>query len=133
MARSVTRSIESPVPDRFGCPAGMIAGSRDGFCCDPLNGPAFSPSSEVPFPPATMAPSDRFSGGGVKVQMTRIAGHIMVLCGMVMGPPVWDQMAGGGLGPRLAFVGVVVCIAAGLILANRRGRPVENARSTIRT
>ena len=62
--------------------------------------------------------------------MRRVAGHIMVIGGIVIAPPVWDEIARGGLWTRIAFAGVLASIATGLVLAlgtrrskEDRGRP----------
>jgi hypothetical protein len=60
--------------------------------------------------------------------MTRVAGHIMIILGIVIGPPVWDAMAGGGLWPRIAFAGVLTSIATGLVLIIGTRRSKENGR-----
>jgi hypothetical protein len=60
--------------------------------------------------------------------MTRVAGHIMVILGIVTGPPVWDAMARGGLWPTIAFAGVLTSIASGLVLTIGTRRSKENGR-----
>jgi hypothetical protein len=60
--------------------------------------------------------------------MTRVAGHTMIILGIVIGPPVWDAMARGGLWPRIAFAGVLASVTAGLILALGTRRSKENGR-----
>jgi lysylphosphatidylglycerol synthetase-like protein (DUF2156 family) len=49
--------------------------------------------------------------------MRRVAGHILVIAGIVTAPPMWDEMARGGLWTRIAFAGVLASIVVGLVLA----------------
>jgi hypothetical protein len=49
--------------------------------------------------------------------MRRVAGHLMVISGIVIGPPLWDEMAAGGLRSKIAFAGAVAAIATGLVFS----------------
>jgi len=49
--------------------------------------------------------------------MKRIAGTTMVLAGLLIAPPLWDEMAEGGLRSVMVFAAALALIAAGLVLS----------------
>jgi hypothetical protein len=55
--------------------------------------------------------------------MRRVVGTIMVVGGILIAPPLWDEISGGGLRPKLVFSGALAVITTGLVLscASRRG------------
>jgi hypothetical protein len=62
--------------------------------------------------------------------MRRFVGTIMVIGGIVIAPPMWDEIAEGGLRPKIVFAGALASIAMGLVLSigtrrsrGERGRP----------
>ncbi len=47
------------------------------------------------------------------MKVRRIVGTIMVIGGLLIAPPLWDEMAAGGFQPRIFFAAAIVSIAAG--------------------
>jgi hypothetical protein len=54
--------------------------------------------------------------------MRRFVGTIMVIGGIVIAPPMWDEIGEGGLRTKIVFAGALASIATGLVLSIRTGR-----------
>jgi hypothetical protein len=52
--------------------------------------------------------------------MRRIVGTIMAVGGILVAPPLWAELAAGGLRPRILFAGALASIATGLIVSLKR-------------
>jgi hypothetical protein len=51
--------------------------------------------------------------------MRRIVGTIMVLGGILIAPPLWDEIAGRGVRPRIVFAGALASIVTGLVISRK--------------
>lgn len=66
--------------------------------------------------------------------MRRIVGTIMLVGGILVAPPLWDESAGAGLRPKIVFSGALALIATGLVLSlgARRSKEGKRERSLLR-
>jgi len=60
--------------------------------------------------------------------MRRFVGTIMAVAGILVAPPLWEEIAGGGLQPKIAFSGALALITTGLVLSLGTRRSKEGRR-----